>query len=247
MNRPGRNDPCTCGSGTKYKRCCLGKEEARAAYVAQLRGRALPLLARLARFTETQVRAPLQSIAREEFSFWQPPLSRAQAARVIDFLMFDYGPSLHLRRNADEFIAAHGDSLDAEERTLVEAWGARAMRPYVVSNWSDGVLALRDLLDDERPPIDVYALQTETPLPPGEAVALRALPFAGAYFALGEPLRFEGQRPADVAASVRARHADHVRAKRIVPMEEFLRLSPVLDELAAQRGRSGLIVLPGSA
>jgi hypothetical protein len=26
--RPGRNDPCHCGSGNKYKRCCLEKDEA---------------------------------------------------------------------------------------------------------------------------------------------------------------------------------------------------------------------------
>jgi len=26
--RPGRNDPCPCGSGVKYKRCCLPREEA---------------------------------------------------------------------------------------------------------------------------------------------------------------------------------------------------------------------------
>ena len=25
---PGRNDPCSCMSGTKYKRCCLPKDEA---------------------------------------------------------------------------------------------------------------------------------------------------------------------------------------------------------------------------
>ena len=25
---PGRNDPCHCGSGKKYKRCCLAKDEA---------------------------------------------------------------------------------------------------------------------------------------------------------------------------------------------------------------------------
>ena len=24
----GRNDPCHCGSGRKYKQCCLGKDEA---------------------------------------------------------------------------------------------------------------------------------------------------------------------------------------------------------------------------
>jgi hypothetical protein len=27
--RPGRNDPCHCGSGRKYKQCCLDKDEAK--------------------------------------------------------------------------------------------------------------------------------------------------------------------------------------------------------------------------
>jgi len=29
--RPGRNEPCHCGSGRKYKQCCLPKDEALAA------------------------------------------------------------------------------------------------------------------------------------------------------------------------------------------------------------------------
>ena len=29
--RPGRNEPCYCGSGKKYKQCCLAKDEAEAA------------------------------------------------------------------------------------------------------------------------------------------------------------------------------------------------------------------------
>ena len=28
MSKTGRNDPCPCGSGKKYKKCCLGKDEA---------------------------------------------------------------------------------------------------------------------------------------------------------------------------------------------------------------------------
>jgi hypothetical protein len=28
MAKPVRNDPCPCGSGNKYKKCCLAKEEA---------------------------------------------------------------------------------------------------------------------------------------------------------------------------------------------------------------------------
>ena len=28
MAKPGRNDPCPCGSGKKYKKCCLAKDQA---------------------------------------------------------------------------------------------------------------------------------------------------------------------------------------------------------------------------
>jgi tetratricopeptide (TPR) repeat protein len=28
MAKPGRNDPCPCGSGNKYKKCCLTKDDA---------------------------------------------------------------------------------------------------------------------------------------------------------------------------------------------------------------------------
>jgi hypothetical protein len=28
--RPGRNEPCYCGSGRKYKQCCLEKDEKKA-------------------------------------------------------------------------------------------------------------------------------------------------------------------------------------------------------------------------
>jgi len=29
VRTPGRNDPCHCGSGKKYKNCCLDKDEAK--------------------------------------------------------------------------------------------------------------------------------------------------------------------------------------------------------------------------
>jgi Tfp pilus assembly protein PilF len=46
MSKIGRNDPCPCGSGKKYKRCCLSKHEAaaaeRAAAAAQAAARLAP-------------------------------------------------------------------------------------------------------------------------------------------------------------------------------------------------------------
>ena len=46
MSKLGRNEPCPCGSGQKYKRCCLPKHDAaaaeRAAAAAQAAARLVP-------------------------------------------------------------------------------------------------------------------------------------------------------------------------------------------------------------
>jgi tetratricopeptide (TPR) repeat protein len=34
MSKPGRNDPCPCGSGKKYKQCCISREQDAAAAAA---------------------------------------------------------------------------------------------------------------------------------------------------------------------------------------------------------------------
>ena len=39
MAKIGRNDPCPCGSGQKYKRCCLPRDEAAAAERTRARER----------------------------------------------------------------------------------------------------------------------------------------------------------------------------------------------------------------
>jgi SEC-C motif len=40
MAKTGRNGPCHCGSGKKYKRCCLEKDQAAASVAAQASERA---------------------------------------------------------------------------------------------------------------------------------------------------------------------------------------------------------------
>ena len=38
VKRVGRNDPCPCGSGTKYKKCCMGRVDAKKARLPILVG-----------------------------------------------------------------------------------------------------------------------------------------------------------------------------------------------------------------
>jgi hypothetical protein len=42
MKKVGRNDPCPCGSGKKYKQCCLRAEEAQTTRAADDRSNAVP-------------------------------------------------------------------------------------------------------------------------------------------------------------------------------------------------------------
>ena|SRR2546427_1525444 len=81
MSRPGRNDPCPCGSGKKYKQCCLALDE-------QRRPRA-----ELARSSSTLKEKNLALLAAttEIFGLNQP-WSKVKAsltdARIRDFYIF---------------------------------------------------------------------------------------------------------------------------------------------------------------
>ncbi len=52
----GRNDPCHCGSGKKYKKCCAAKDEA--AHAAELAARAASAAAEVAESAEEAPAAP---------------------------------------------------------------------------------------------------------------------------------------------------------------------------------------------
>ncbi len=46
---PGRNDPCRCGSGAKYKKCCSSTDEEAWSAVARVRPKASAMLTWLLR------------------------------------------------------------------------------------------------------------------------------------------------------------------------------------------------------
>ena len=45
MRKAGRNDPCPCGSGKKYKRCCLDRDRTGPATTREERARQMRFLA----------------------------------------------------------------------------------------------------------------------------------------------------------------------------------------------------------
>jgi len=75
--RPGRNEPCHCGSGRKYKHCCLEKDEARA---SALRAEAAQKEA--ARSSEAATSTPTPARKHQTHQPWKATTSRGFIPRT---------------------------------------------------------------------------------------------------------------------------------------------------------------------
>jgi protein O-GlcNAc transferase len=94
--KPGRNDPCSCGSGKKYKNCCLGKPEYHPTQPSSIEcGRLLELSA-AKRFAE------LESHARSMAA--QYPNSGFAWKSLGESLYMQGKDALHALRKATEFL-----------------------------------------------------------------------------------------------------------------------------------------------
>src|SRR3954464_14783241 len=75
--RPGRNQPCHCGSGRKYKHCCLDSDNAAA---ADARAKAAAEAA--ARSSETKTSAPTRAPKPRTDQPWKATTSRGFIPRA---------------------------------------------------------------------------------------------------------------------------------------------------------------------
>jgi hypothetical protein len=70
----GRNEPCPCGSGKKYKRCCLPQQSASYSFRAQQRSASDELTRDMLRFAESKFRDQIQ-VAWQDFNMTNLPVS----------------------------------------------------------------------------------------------------------------------------------------------------------------------------
>ena len=77
--RPGRNEPCYCGSGKKYKHCCLPKDEARQ---AKARAKAAKEAAAQPAESEAPPSTPTRAPKTETHQPWRATTSRGFIPRT---------------------------------------------------------------------------------------------------------------------------------------------------------------------
>jgi hypothetical protein len=153
--RPGRNDPCHCGSGRKYKECHLPIEEAARSEQLRMRQAQDTLLPKIIEAAQAVPERFPEAFTR----FWQEKYRLDQmqeldsledrgAERFLIWFAFDVrGPDgLTL---VEELAASEAFDADPFERRLLDAWSGVRLRPYQVEAVRKGQgLSVRDMLEE---------------------------------------------------------------------------------------------------
>ncbi|MBS2964847.1 SEC-C domain-containing protein [Actinocrinis puniceicyclus] len=117
--RPGRNQPCPCGSGRKYKGCCEAKDAAAAEH--PLSDRAVALYAMIATYAQRGARSEVHD------RLLAHALGEVGAASMcLDLAILDGGA-------AERFLAERGFLLRDDERELLGRWLSTPMDLYEVT------------------------------------------------------------------------------------------------------------------
>jgi hypothetical protein len=161
----GRNDLCPCGSGKKFKRCCLGKNGASSAFTRNERQAAL---GELFHFADRAEVASEHAIAK--LAFWADrfeKLGEAETERgvgldqsrgaYVEWFSFDFQLSSG-RTLVELFLERHRARLRSGELRYLERMRPSHLRPYevaavriddgldLVDLWTGGRLRIRERL-----------------------------------------------------------------------------------------------------
>lgn len=190
MTKPGRNAPCPCGSGKKYKKCCLTKEAAPVASLnwQKMRRTEGELIHILLKHTDKYYSQEAVADAWDEFSLWndvpmdpesEPELDTA----FIPWFVFNWIPDNAEVDEAEHYpemqVAMHyleqkASRLDSFQRRFIEEICSQPYSFFVVTDVVLGQqMTLRDLLLGRE--VTVHERQASSTLRNGSIIYTRII------------------------------------------------------------------------
>ncbi len=163
----GRNDPCPCGSGRKYKVCHLGNE------MASLEDRASWLYDKARRFLRTYFEDTLDEIGQAMVSTIEDEVPQD----LMDELVaspFVADLALHELHLFDQFLGIRRSILPADEVTLAQRWLGAPRSLFAVTQIGRDQILLMDVRTDDQYVIESIQMSGDTPI--GTMLVGRALP-----------------------------------------------------------------------
>lgn len=185
----GRSDPCPCGSGRKYKQCCLpNQERAEARWQAwrEAEGAAVPAVMTFAADTwgEEFLTHAFEAFHSGSPAAGDPMTGDAWDQLFMPWLAFDYIPKPHWRQRrtaswptttlAEAFLHEHGVQLPATVAQVLRAGAEAPLSFMAVTSVEPGQsIDLRDILSGEVH--HVVERSASTSLRPGHVVLARVI------------------------------------------------------------------------
>ena len=211
--RAGRNAPCPCGSGRKYKKCHLAADEAEhASRQSSASTHAMDdrLVARLAGFARREY--------GEAWEAFQDVFLDADQAMGLAIPWSVYCFEVNGRLPVvDAYLDVHRRRCTLEEQRWLDAQRAAWLSVWEVEDVEPGrTVMLRDLLSDERR--TVCETRASKTLVPRDAVLGRIVDYDGVSLLCGVHPRL---LPPIYAAAVVGRARKRLRRKRAVPVDRL--------------------------
>ncbi len=192
MKKLGRNDPCPCGSGKKYKQCCLKAEEAQ---VANDRSEAVP---KAIQWLFTKYEHLVHEALNESFfgGLDDDEYARLQdlpgdlyagiMINAMEWLLADGFVTLkdQEHRVAELLLGKGGPLFSAEQRQWIGLLTALPLRLYEIVEVTPGTdMTLKDILLPERQSVYVQEKSGSQQANRYDLIAARIMP-VGAHFEL---------------------------------------------------------------
>ncbi len=213
MAKIGRNDPCPCGSGKKFKRCCLGKGLLTNRFMQEERWSALE---KLEQFVKSQLEEEEQEAYDIFYDTWDESFDALDEAWLEQsYPVYDMWLYVDHRLSGDAYLVdrflEQNPALSPGERLYLELLRNTSMRLYEIVDLSPGAsVILRDVIDNH--PTKVHERQGSRYMHKYALIAARIIPFGPS----GEPEMEMGvlQIPDLIREQVISQLASHHKAYR---------------------------------
>ena len=215
MKKPGRNDPCPCGSGKKYKQCCLPKEAAQAEQAVSDRFRAVSkalswLMTVHGRAARAAIDAAFFKQLSDEENEWlqhlEPKVYEGIMVNTLEWLLAEGFITVkgEERRVAEVLLGRGGPLFSAEQRQWLELLASRPLGLYEVIEVKPGeCIRLQDVLFPGQAPVLVKEKAGSQQTVKYDLIAARIMPVEDHFILSGAVYSMPRHRSLELIAKLK--------------------------------------------
>ncbi|HEY7392166.1 MAG TPA: SEC-C metal-binding domain-containing protein [Bryobacteraceae bacterium] len=242
--KPGRNEPCWCGSGKKYKKCHLAsdEQEERSARASEPKTTAEPLDARLQRELIRAVERsdPAEYAEAHMLYFGRPPEEQNSNNQddsrggFIEWYIHDFRPQATGRTVVEEYLRKRAGKLTAAEREKLESWRKAQFGIWEVQRVEKGKgVELKNLFEDKR--FFLYDVSSSRSLVRWDCVLSRVHQFKEKWYFVGNGITAPRSALAQLIGKIEQESKDAGQTPAAFVRSNSHRWHRVVQEMAAQR------------